>query len=131
MASATAQGILEAERTILAANTRRFKTYVICPGLLYGVTANPFMPMLADITWHLSHPAAHITTQGSCIADCIWYTGTVHNCLQIPVLLALHLCVHACIGQLQAAQPDQCCTKAEPQCAKPLPTWSVRRRMGT
>ena len=36
MASATARAVLEAERTILTANTRHFKTYVVCPGLLYG-----------------------------------------------------------------------------------------------
>ena len=35
-AAACARNILQAERTILAASNKLLKTYVICPGLLYG-----------------------------------------------------------------------------------------------
>lgn len=35
-AAACARTVLEAERVILAANSKSLKTYVICPGVLYG-----------------------------------------------------------------------------------------------
>ena len=41
MATASSRGVLEAERTILAATSDHFKTYVVCPGLLYGMDAMP------------------------------------------------------------------------------------------
>ncbi len=38
-AAACARTVLEAERTILAAASKSFRTYVICPGILYGELA--------------------------------------------------------------------------------------------
>lgn len=35
-AAACARTVLEAERVILAANSKSLKTYVVCPGVLYG-----------------------------------------------------------------------------------------------
>lgn len=35
-AAACARTVLEAERTVLAAATRDLRTYVVCPGVLYG-----------------------------------------------------------------------------------------------
>lgn len=43
-AAACARSVLEAERTILAAATKTFKTYVICPGVLYGEQADSVLP---------------------------------------------------------------------------------------
>ena len=35
-AAACARAVLEAERTILAAASKDLKTYIVCPGVLYG-----------------------------------------------------------------------------------------------
>lgn len=39
-AAACARSVLEAERTILAAASKTLRTYVICPGILYGELAD-------------------------------------------------------------------------------------------
>ena len=67
MATATARAVLEAELTILAANTRHFKTYVVCPGLLYGkciglaceLTGQPVVPRLSACGLHLQTHQSH------------------------------------------------------------------------
>ena len=48
--AASARTILEAERTILAAANKLLKTYVICPGILYGrSTSSSFLLQCCDV----------------------------------------------------------------------------------
>ena len=50
-ASASVRHILQAERTILAAGNKVLKTYVICPGILYGELSYLSLGFMKAFTW--------------------------------------------------------------------------------
>ena len=70
MATASSRGVLEAERTILAATSHHFKTYVICPGLLYGMDAMPMWQLRCQISASMEQIlSALVSMEKVCLAD--------------------------------------------------------------
>ncbi len=62
-AAACARSVLEAERTILAAASKTLRTYVICPGILYGE-----LPGRSTLLQHC------VARHGTCPLQCIHET---------------------------------------------------------
>lgn len=52
--AACARAVLEAERTILAAANTNLKTYVVCPGILYGEGSLAGRDVVIDRCWRLA-----------------------------------------------------------------------------
>lgn len=107
-AAACARSVLEAERTILAAASKTLRTYVICPGILYGELAgrSTLHSTGCPVTQHVPFSAHLETLAPSKLLFCI-----------LPAYIAQHISSKALARQIVAMQM-QARTLTSPACAQ-------------
>jgi len=106
-AAACARTVLEAERTILAAASKTLRTYVICPGILYGELAgrSTLRSTGCPVMRHVSFSAHLQMLPPLEVLFCI-----------LPAYLAQHISSKALARQVIAMQM-QGCTLTSQACA--------------